>query len=119
MPARPTRGFGASLGKREMRRREARFGPIRALVSQDYEARLQVTGRIPTRTSLTPTAWGGQVRQIPHRVAPYSGPERTTSREGTVQQRPSFVPVTTCLASPRSLCRSSGPPPRRSTWLGR
>jgi hypothetical protein len=38
---------------------------------------------------------------------------------GTVHQRPSFVPVTTCFASPRLLYRSSGPPPRKSTWLDR
>lgn len=55
--------------------------------------------------------------QIPHRVAPHCGPERTTSRERTVRQRSSFVPVTTCFASPRLLYRSSGPPLRRSKWL--
>src|SRR5215211_3637400 len=46
---------------------------------------------------------GGQIPRDPAPRCTSQRPERTTSRERTVHQRPSFVPVTICFASPRLL----------------
>ena len=55
--------------------------------------------------------------QIPHRVAPRSGPERAALESEPHIKGRRVVPVTTYFASPRLLCRSSRPPPRKSMWL--